>query len=285
MRRLIVSTLFLCSGFILTLTPIGCDSPPDEETPTPTQTPTPSVSPTPMPTQTPPPDASPTPDDGPSPSEPPSTPGPTDSPLCASSSGDEPSDPFIDCVVSYDPPLAPEDMYGYDSFPEVVFGSPEGDEDGGGSTDVLSLGCGGTIEVYFEWPAIVDGEGADFIVFENPFYYGETTFAEPAQVSVSEDGVEWVTFPCEVDGQGTWPPTGCAGVYPVYAGSSNDLDPTDPEVAGGDAFDLATVGLEKARYIRLEDRTVEYYGDETWCGTSGGFDLDAISIVNQEPLD
>ena len=50
--------------------------------------------------------------------------------------------------------------------------------------------------------AIVDGPGPDFIVFENPFASaGSSTdlFAEPGEVSVSDDGTTWQTFPCIAD--------------------------------------------------------------------------------------
>jgi len=45
--------------------------------------------------------------------------------------------------------------------------------------------------------------------------------------------------------------------------------------AGGDAFDLADVGLAEARYVRITDR-----GDLG--GLAGVFDLDAVGIVNLE---
>ena len=58
---------------------------------------------------------------------------------------------------------------------------------------------------------------------------------------------------------------------PSLSHPNNCIDARDPELAGGDAFDLADIGLSEAKYIRVTDS-----------GTSGpgGFDLDAISIVN-----
>ena len=50
-------------------------------------------------------------------------------------------------------------------------------------------------------------------------------------------------------------------------------DPHDPDTAGGDAFDLADVGLESARFVRITDRS-----DIT--GLNGSFDLDAIALVS-----
>ncbi len=187
-----------------------------------------------------------------------------------------PSDPFVDCVESFTPEGA---SYGQDRFPDIVFGPPMAGAKGMGSTDVLSLGCGGELTLYFDDPAIVDGPGPDFIVFENPLPVGDKTFAEPARVLVSTDGVEWLAFPC--DPANDRPPLGCAGVAQVFSGPDNQIDPTDPALAGGDAFDLADLGLTTARYIRLLDVGVAYYGGRTWCGGGGGgFDLDAIAVVH-----
>ncbi len=192
--------------------------------------------------------------------------------ICAEGDGD---DPYADCVESFVP--AEGVGFGHDAMPDVVLGPPHGAPTGTGSMDVASLGCAGRITLAFDPPAIVDGPGPDFIVFENAFRTGEETFAEPARVLVSEDGQHWEAFDCRVDGDGAWPPTGCAGIEPVLA----EGDPaTDPQTAGGDAFDLADVGLARARYVRIVDVTEEHYGERTWCaGDAGGFDLDAVAAV------
>jgi hypothetical protein len=44
-------------------------------------------------------------------------------------------------------------------------------------------------------------------------------------------------------------------------------------VAGGDAFDLADIGVARARYVKITDRA-----DLT--GSTPVFDLDAVSIHN-----
>src|SRR5690606_21862302 len=120
--------------------------------------------------------------------------------------------------------------------------------------------------------------GADLLVFVVSFSTGETTFAEPAYVLVCEDGEQWTAFPCETTGSGTWPPRGCAGVEPVRPEAGTSLD---PRVAGGDAFDLADVGMDRVRYVRLYDVTEEHYGNSQWCeGASGGFDLDAVASLH-----
>lgn len=188
---------------------------------------------------------------------------------------DRPADPFIDCIEDFSP--APDAAFGHSQLPGIIEGPPMGAGDMAGSMDVISLGCGGSITLAFDEPAPVDIPGPDFIVFENPFVSGSTTFIEPAQVLVSDDGEHWRSFPCdvsEVEGSAE----GCAGLAPVLAADANSA--TNPETAGGDAFDLADVGLSRARYIRIIDRSEEHYGSQIWCAAApGGFDLDAIAVV------
>ncbi len=74
-----------------------------------------------------------------------------------------PATTLISCVESFTP--GPGAGFGQERFPEIVHGPPHGGGDHGGSTDVLSLGEGGVIVVGFGGNSIVDGEGADFIVF------------------------------------------------------------------------------------------------------------------------
>lgn len=168
--------------------------------------------------------------------------------------------------------------FGEDEYPEIIYGEPEGGGEAKGSEDVLSLGKAGSITVGFGGGAIVDGPGADFIVFENPFYIGgnpESPFKELGEISVSADGEAWVTFPCARD---AYPYEGCAGWRPVLAGSEPGIDAFDPAEAGGDPFDLADVGLEGARFVRITD-----VGGISGPGGVAGFDLDAIAIVNPGP--
>ena len=164
--------------------------------------------------------------------------------------------------------------FGQATFPELVLGPPHGAGCCAGSEHVVSLGNGGTVTVGFANNAIVDGPGPDFIVFENAFEVGgdpENVFAELATVEVSEDGTTWLAFSCTA----TEPPFGaCAGWHPVFANPhDNDIDPTDPAAAGGDGFDLADVGLNSARFVRITDRP-------DLAGARGVFDLDAVAIVN-----
>lgn len=143
---------------------------------------------------------------------------------------------------------------------------------------ILALGLGGEIVLRFDRAPIVDGPGADFTVFENAFHYTiggrERTYAEPGQVAVSRDGVEFVAFAFD-----TLTLHGCAGVTPI----DGRRDPAEPSVSGGDAFDLADLGLDSVRYIRIRDVTSmvkENRAHPFWDATLNGFDLDAVVVAH-----
>ncbi len=177
--------------------------------------------------------------------------------------------PFIARVVSY--ALGAGAGHGEDALPGIVMGPPDGYGDAAGSVDVLSLGRGGHVVVELGQD-VVDGEGADFVVFENAFEYGTGLFTEPGEVAVSLDGDAFETFPCDPETG-----TGCAGQRPVYAASGNDIDPLGPD-AGGDRFDLAEVGLDRARFIRVTDVGDAPIPPDT---TNNGFDLDAAAALHR----
>jgi hypothetical protein len=184
-------------------------------------------------------------------------------------SGTTTGDPFADSVVSFEPGKGAG--FGQDELPDVVLGPPDGTETGAPSLDVLSLGDRGVIVLGLEDLALTDGEGIDLIVFENPM----EAWRETGIVAVSDDGETWTEWPCDAeDEEDDFP--GCAGVGLVYAGPDG-ADPTDPSTAGGDAFDLADIGVAHARFVRITDS-----GANTYDGETGGFDLDAIAVVNGE---
>lgn len=188
---------------------------------------------------------------------------------------DERTGQFIAEVTEFAP--AEGVTFGADRFPEVVLGPPEGAGEDSGSVDVLSLGCGGTIVLRFDPPIADLPESPDFIVFENAFRSGDHLFAEPGLVSASADGEVFHEFACDPAAE---PPAGCAGVTPVSSSSTNNIDPTDPALAGGDAFDLAELGLDEVTYVRIVDRSAESPSASMWCSApNAGFDLDAISVV------
>lgn len=164
--------------------------------------------------------------------------------------------------------------FGSLSFPGIVLGPPHGGGELSGSTHVLSLGANGEIVLDVGDCQIVDGPGIDFIVFENPFLIGGdplNPYAELGVVGVSEDGDTFVEFSCNDE---EYPYSGCAGWHPVYSSIDNGISPLDPGEAGGDQFDLSRIGVDRARFIRIRDL------DGVGFGTSVGFDLDAISVVN-----
>ena len=164
--------------------------------------------------------------------------------------------------------------FGEEKLPNVVLGPPHGGGSGGGSTDVLSLGVGGEIVLGFD-ADIVDGAGPDFLVFENPFLVGgdpTQVWAELGEVSVSDDGVTWTTFPCT---ERKYPYGMCAGWHPVLATPGRTIDATTWEDAGGDFFDLSAIGVSRARFVRIRD-VMPHAGT----GGTAGFDLDAVAVLH-----
>lgn len=169
--------------------------------------------------------------------------------------------------------------YGQDRSPDIVLGPPRGGGHTRGSLDVLSLGIGGEITLELERAAI-DGPGDDLVVFENAFFAvggpTATIFAEPGFVSVSEEGATFVDFPCVPEAPSY---AGCAGAHAVYAdGALGPVDLTDVERTGGDRFDLGTIGVARARFVRIRDSGV----GPRFGGSSEGFDLDALGVIHAE---
>ncbi len=116
-------------------------------------------------------------------------------------------------------------------------------------------------------------------MFENPFLAApgndpDFGFFELAKVEVSFDGETWTEFPYDTGSR-----KGCAGHHPVLANAEkNEVDPTDPKVAGGDQFDLKEVGVKIVRFVRITD--VQSFGGDDG---AAGFDLDAIAAVHSRP--
>ena len=212
-------------------------------------------------------------DDGEEPETPPEEPsddGPVEVPLPAG------ADPFADRVVSFH--IGDGGGLNEEDLPGIVLGAPHGGGLFQGSFHVLSLGLGGEIVLEMTDFLIFDGTGPDLTVFENAFQVSGSagvTFAEPAVVGVSDDGVNFVEFACDTSAA---PYAGCAGVEPVLANTDlNDVDPTDPSVSGGDAFDLNDVGLTRARFVRIRDSGLGL--GPIGPGTRG-FDLDGVAVIH-----
>lgn len=184
---------------------------------------------------------------------------------------------FVDAIVSFVPGSAAG--FGADQLPDIILGPPLGGGPTEGSLDVLALGNGGAIVLTFAGD-ICDGPGPDFTIFENAFAAGDPSgavFAEVAFVAVSVDGDGFVTFPWDSRSF-----AGLAGKTAVLSHPDNGIDPFDPEVSGGDAFDLADLGLARVRFLRITDAgaSIPDPGNRVPPGNSGGFDLDAVAVLH-----
>lgn len=167
----------------------------------------------------------------------------------------------------------------------------------GSSFDVVSLGDGGSITLFFD-TGISDGTGDDFAVFENAFFSVGGLFGEFAFVEVSSNGVDFARFEAHslqtapVPGGGVVDPTdygNFAGDQAQPLGTGFDLGElaADPLVIGGDV-DLADVS-----YVRL----IDVIGDGTTLDAAGlpiydpyptpfwigGFDLEAVGVIHPVP--
>jgi hypothetical protein len=191
--------------------------------------------------------------------------------------------------------------------PENALGAPTGGGRNVGSTDVHSLGVGGSLTLGFD-VAGADGPGADLLVFENAFTTGDPTrsFAEVAFVEVSSNGTTFARFPARYLGPDVDPGAfgtvaiggydNLAGSTPVLAGTAPGTDPFDVVLAGGDAFDLADlrthpdvvagrVDLGAIRAVRLVD--VRSGVDRDARGIAirdaggGSADIDAVAVLHR----
>ncbi len=165
--------------------------------------------------------------------------------------------------------------YGQAYYPENILGPPDPDATPAapsfGENNLLTLGKDGSVVLEFINNSIINEPGVDFTVFENVMDTGSGYFQECAFVEVSQNGSYWIQFP--------WNPTTLQGLAGLMPTTGND--PTNPEISGGDQFDLEDVGLEWVRFVRLTD-----CGDAVEDG--GLFDLDAVVAVHwstgiQEP--
>jgi len=203
---------------------------------------------------------------------------------------------------------------------DVTYGVPEdvlGPADSGApSSGVFSLGEGGWIIVGFDTP-IVNGEGADFAVWENGFLSGGLVFAEFMFVDVSTDGEHWARFPTVSlipDSVGTWEPIDPTYVHNLAGKHVNA--PAYGQVAEGTPFDLEELlldpqnqnlidqgflDLNNINYVRLvnvlgdgntyDSATLFGYNENHPIydpypnyGNSREADLDAIGVLNAAPV-
>jgi hypothetical protein len=191
----------------------------------------------------------------------------------------------IDTVISYQWGEGQNGGQSSEYFPKNIFGKPDtaarSSFQSSDPNQICSFGFGGEIIVAFNEFEIVDGPGPDFTIYENAFInpINKKIFAEPAMVSVSDDGITFYHFPFD-----SATLVGCAGITPT----NGDKDCYNPRESGGDKFDLATVGLSRAKYIKIKDITTmlldnpqHYYYDPIL----SGFDLDAVIGLNLDPIE
>ncbi|MCX7735137.1 MAG: T9SS type A sorting domain-containing protein [Candidatus Kapabacteria bacterium] len=186
----------------------------------------------------------------------------------------------IDTVYFFNPGSGQNSGQSPDYFPENIFGLPDTNASeltpSSDPKQICSIGLGGEIIVGFKNYIIFDGDGPDFTIFENAFINPVTkkVFAEPSKVSISEDGINFVEFPYD-----PWTLIGCAGITPT----NGKANPYDPEKSGGDKFDLATIGLKKAKYIKITDICDDILNNPKhpfYDPIISGFDLDAVVGLN-----
>jgi len=167
----------------------------------------------------------------------------------------------------------------------ALLGGPQGAGLSNGSLDVLTLGTGGDVTLGFD-VVITDGPGADFTVYENGFLLTGSTsiFAEYGYVEVSSNGVDFARFPnAGLPTSSVWGSApGLAGGMPCLANVvTNSIDPFDPVVSGGDAFDLAElvgdplvlggqVDLSQVHFVRLVN------------ASTSGADFDAVAVIQHQ---
>ena len=163
----------------------------------------------------------------------------------------------------------------------------------GNSTEVVSLGDGGSITLAFPYP-ISNAAGPDFAVFENSF---DHQYLEFAFVEVSSNGVDFVRFPAtsnistsnQTGSFGYSDPTkvnNLAGKYQQGFGTPFDL---------ADLIDSTHLNLDSILYVKIIDVVGSIdpaYGSMDKNGqlindpfptefNSGGFDLDAVAVIHQ----
>lgn len=164
-------------------------------------------------------------------------------------------------------------------------------------SSIVSLGDGGSAILTFPSP-IKNGTGFDFCVFENSFHSG---FLELAFVEVSSDGINFFRFPATSNTQ-TLTQIGpfdtsvdatklnnLAGKYTANYGTPFDLQ----ELQGITGLDINNithiklidvVGNIAAPYATYDKNNNPINDPWPTDFASGGFDLDAIGVIHQQPV-
>lgn len=188
---------------------------------------------------------------------------------------------FIDTVYSFTPGSGQNVGQAPEYYPNNIFGPPSSKATekfpASMPEDLLSIGIGGEIVLGIKSGKMYNGAGVDFVIFENAFKreIDGVIFAEPAIVSVSQDGNNFVEFPFN-----EWTLSGLAGKTPTIG----SISPFNYPLCGGDGFDIQELGFEYITHIKIKDvsrivsinQTHPYYQPEFMVT---GFDLDAVAII------
>jgi len=217
------------------------------------------------------------------------------------------NDPSIQQGISADDPVlaawatsidvlrGPTDM----SNPEadtVTSGDPQ-DVLGPYTPSGVSLGDGGMATLTFD-QLLVDGEGADFVIFENGFPSGDGYFLELAFVEVSSDGETFVRFPAtsltdtstQVGTFGLLRPgnlRNLAGRFPGTIGTPFDL----AELRGAPRLNVDSISHVRVVDVvgSIDPAYASYDQDGRAINdpfptdfASGGFDLTAVGAIHMQ---
>lgn len=164
-----------------------------------------------------------------------------------------------------------------------------------GTAGTVSLGDGGSAILTFATP-IKNGSGADFAIFENSF---DGQFLELAFVEVSSDGVNFFRFPAhsltqdttQFDNNANMDATyihNLAGKYRAQYGTPFDLDDVDGN-SGLDVNNIThvkiidVVGSINPTYGTYDDENNIINDPFPTPFPTGGFDLDAVGVIYQQP--
>jgi len=157
---------------------------------------------------------------------------------------------------------------------------------------VVSLGDGGVATLTFNTP-ISDGEGCDFAIFENSFL---DDFLELAFVEVSSNGIDYHSFkPISLTQQDTQVGTfglidatkiyNLAGKYKAMYGTPFDLHEL-VDIPGLDVSNIISVRIVDV-VGSIDNRFATYDSNENIINDpwptpfeTGGFDLDAVGVIN-----
>ena len=162
---------------------------------------------------------------------------------------------------------------------------------------IVSLGDAGEAILTFE-RFIQNGPGWDFAIFENSF---NNTFLELGFVEVSSNGIDYFRFPptsltqdtIQIDAFGSVNPTqinNLAGKYRANYGTPFDLE----ELSNEPNLDVNSISHVKiidvigsidSNYCNYDQFSNKINDPFPTPFISSGFDLDAVGVINEAPLD